>query len=114
MGSVWQPREESPIEPLDALIRAARRLLPAVQANGAFSKSFTLDLGDWGERAEVALSGALGSRSSFAGRTVVAYVFNGSIAGAGQQRRFGGEAVLDLETGAVLAMEFDTVPPARA
>ncbi len=114
MGSVWQPREDSPIEPLDALIRAARRLLPGVQGQGGFSKSFLLDLGEWGERAEVALSCTLGTRSSFAGRNVVAYVFNGTVAGAGQPRRFGGEAVLDLETGAVLAMEFDTIPPARA
>jgi hypothetical protein len=119
MDTVWQPREEPPVDPVETLIRAARRLLPGIQretqeGKGAVARGFTLDLGEWGERAEVALSATIGARANFASRSVVAYLFNGSLTGIGQPRRFGGEALIDLETGAVLAMEFDMVPPARA
>jgi hypothetical protein len=113
VDTVWKPREGVPIEPLEMLIRAARQLIPLAQGEqngGQFTKTLSLDLADWGNPSEVTVRCAVGRQSTFAGRTAVEYLFAGSLTGGVQYRSFRGQAFLDVDTGAVLAMEFDTDP----
>jgi hypothetical protein len=108
---VWQPRADVPVEPLETLIRTARQFIPLAQqeqSGGSFTKTLTLDLADWGNPSEVTMHCAVGRRSTFAGRTALEYLFDGSLASAKHYRSFRGQAVLDVESGAVLNIEFAT------
>ncbi len=110
---VWQPREGVPVEPRETLIRAARQLMPLVQqeqSGGTFTQTLMLDLADWGNPSEVKVHCTVGRRVNFVGRNALEYLFDGSIASAVQYRRFGGQAVLDIETGAVLDIDLTTNP----
>lgn len=116
--AVWKPRDGAPIEPIDALMRAARQLIPLAQSvettGGRCSKTLSLDLADWGNPLEVTVNCTLGRQTAFAGRASLEFLFSGSIGGARQYRTFTGQALLDVGTGAVLAMEFDVRLAAQA
>jgi len=110
---VWQPRAGAPLEPLDMLIRAARQLLPLAQqehSGGAFTKTLTLDLAEWGNPSEVTVRCSVGRPANLAGRTAIEYLLDGSLSSAVQHRSFRGQAVLDIETGAVLDIDFAANP----
>lgn len=111
--AVWEPRAGTPVEPLEMLIRAARQLIPLAQQEpngGEFTKILTLDLAAWGNPAQATIRCRVGRRSTFNGRSALEYLFGGSLAGAGQHRSFRGQAFLDIDTGAVLAIDFNSDP----
>jgi hypothetical protein len=109
---VWKPPHGDSSEPLDSLIRAARRLLPVGRSDAttriSMNRNLTLDLGEWGEAAEVSLRYTLTGAATFNGRDVIAFRFGGEIASRSGQRTFSGRAFIDQKTTAVLDISAST------
>lgn len=113
MTDDWRPRPTDIPEPVEALHRATCRLLATKGQTETAERTAVIDLGEWGNPAEIRLVCQPGQLAAHRNRSVLSYRIDGTVAAAGAARLFGGQALIDRETYAVLDLQLNIGAPIR-